>query len=41
MEAGADHYVVKGGSMRDLVQLAEDTLHSVDSSGHTAPVRDA
>jgi PAS domain S-box-containing protein len=36
MEAGADHYVVKGGSMRDLVRLAEETLQS----GQGAPVRD-
>ena len=45
MEAGADHYVVKGGSMRELVQLAEETLQSVagsaTQSGHAAPVRDA
>lgn len=49
MEAGADHYVVKGGSMRELVLLAEETMQSVNQSvnpsvnpsGHTAPVRDA
>jgi len=34
MEAGADHYVVKGGSMRELVRLAEATLES----GHGEPV---
>ena len=41
MQAGADHYVVKGGSMRELVQLAEETMQSVDQSGRAARVRDA
>ena len=31
IEAGADHYVVKGGSMRELLDLIEDLLPSSGS----------
>ena len=33
IEAGADHYVVKGGSMRELLDLIEDVLGSSSGDG--------
>ena len=33
IEAGADHYVVKGGSMRELLDLIEDVLGTTFGNG--------
>ena len=33
IEAGADHYVVKGGSMRELLDLIEEVLGSSSADG--------
>ncbi len=37
IEAGADHYVVKGGSMRELLDLIENVLASDSGSGPPEP----